>query len=215
MSSEEMLFFWIRARGWVCMKAFKFSKYYLLDSQSFQYVSKFISNLLWILNYQKQTYCVLIDTENRWTMKFDEQRSGRYSSDSGEFGLEFFDPWSEGAVQEFSAGVDLQSSQNGGIHFVCELESDIGLVLFNGLNNFFFFTFAQLFCWNDSYVFFFVQDFAIGDEGFDNFLQIAQSNFWMIVTCQLQPRSQGSCWLFDGIVVGQMMRWLLFADFFW
>ena len=66
----------------------------------------------------------------------------RESSDFGEFGFEFFDSGSEWAVQEFSSCVDLESTQNSRVNFVGKFESNIGLVLFNGLDDLFLFTFV-------------------------------------------------------------------------
>ena len=100
------------------------------------------------------------------------------SSNSCQFRFELFDSGSEGAVQKFSSCVNLKSSQNCRVHFVWKFESDVRFVLFNCLHNFLFLTFTQLLCWDDSDVFFLVQNFAVGNKSFNYFFQIAQSDKW-------------------------------------
>ena len=102
------------------------------------------------------------------------------STNSSQFSLQLLHSRSQWTVQKVSSSVNLQASQNSGVNFVSQLESNLWLVLFDGLNDFFLLAFVQSFGWNDSDVFFFVKNFAVGDEGFDDFFEIAQSTIqWM------------------------------------
>lgn len=97
------------------------------------------------------------------------------SCDSGEFVLELFKARSERAVQELRTSKDLESSENSGIDFVGDSESDSRLVFLESLNYTAFFFLVEFGSRDDSDVFFFVEDFAVGQISVNGLIEFCQS----------------------------------------
>lgn len=96
------------------------------------------------------------------------------ASNFGNLGLELSNPGPEGAVEEGRASVDLQSAQDGGVNLVADFELDVGLVLLVGGSHLLLLLLGEFLGRDDLDILLLVQNSAVGDIGFDDFLQIGQ-----------------------------------------